>query len=526
MKMCWLKTLGIVLGTSVLAGLSVAALPQEAQIKVDRGGLGSNVTVKYKGKTISLMELRVNGKSMGTREVNGKLESGEASFSMDLEALVEGENLIEVRLFDKAGTLIGAESTRITVDKLVDGPVKIDGLKNGQTVQGFVDIKLGFKRAMGNVYVSFFVNGEFKTLRNVPPFSYMWDTAGQANGWYELEAWVVDDRNQTMKTNKIRVFVNNPGGRTERVVQTIPPVTKPVAKPVTKPVTKPVVNTVPVTKPVVNTIPVTKPVATTKPVVATRPVTKPVTQPKTTTIPAENRVVKPVMALNAPATPVKATPLELTPTTSPVRGNTGAMVGTKALKPEAGQVAGQRNLTPTGSRVVPVKTVATPVKTVVAPVKTVAQITPKIKPTISTVKTATSTLPNLSVQFGSRMPNIGQFTILLNNQIVNFDVMPRVVEGIPLTPFRHLFEQAGGKVSWQEFEKVMTATGLGREIWVKVGDKLAKVNGKSITLEMKPFLEKGRTIVPLSFVSETLNVNVQYDPNTGHVLITESKKGK
>jgi hypothetical protein len=37
-------------------------------------------------------------------------------------------------------------------------------------------------------------------------------------------------------------------------------------------------------------------------------------------------------------------------------------------------------------------------------------------------------------------------------------------------------------------------------------------------------LERGRTIVPLSFIRDSLNVEVEYDPSTGHVLITTKKK--
>lgn len=514
---------------AVLSGLSFAAMPQEAQIQVDRGGIGNGVTVKYKGRTIALMELRVNGRSMGTRDLGARAESGEASFTIDLETLVEGENTIEVRLFDKDGKLIGAEQTKVTVDKVFDGPVKLENLRNGQTVQGFVDLKLGFKRDLGNVYVSFFINGEFKSLRNTPPYNFLWDTQTQPNGWYELEAWVVDDRNQTMKTNKLRVFVNNPGGRTNRVTnpptppnstpQASPtqPATAPTAQPASKTVSAPAVK--PPAKPAVK--PVVKPVTPTK--VQSTPA--PQGQPKATTtppsrptprIPAENRTIKPVVAPVAAPAPVNP-PVNLDPSVAPISGKVTAPVGTKALAPAAGIATGQRNLTPTGSRVVAPK--APPV----AP-RTVAKVGPQVKPNLSTLTAPSATLPLVAVQRGTKLPNLANMTILLNNQIVNFDVAPRVTEGVPLTPFRHLFEHAGGKVDWEQFEKVMTANGLGKEIWVKIGDRVARVNGKEFTLEIVPFLERGRTIVPLSFVKDSLDVDVQFDPNTGHVLITAKPK--
>jgi len=148
------------------------------------------------------------------------------------------------------------------------------------------------------------------------------------------------------------------------------------------------------------------------------------------------------------------------------------------------------------------------------------------KPAISTgAATTTAThLSMLSISYGSRLPNIGNYTILLNNSIVPFDVLPKVVNGVPLTPFRHLFEQAGGKVKWEHASKTVLANGMGFDLSMKIGNPFALVNDEKIRMEMAPFIEKGRTVVPLSFIHDSLNVNVDYDPNTGHVLITTPGK--
>jgi len=55
------------------------------------------------------------------------------------------------------------------------------------------------------------------------------------------------------------------------------------------------------------------------------------------------------------------------------------------------------------------------------------------------------------------------------------------------------------------------------------GNKDAKVDGKNVEMEVTPFIDHGRTIVPLSFIQETLNLNIEFDPATGHVLITPIK---
>ena len=98
--------------------------------------------------------------------------------------------------------------------------------------------------------------------------------------------------------------------------------------------------------------------------------------------------------------------------------------------------------------------------------------------------------------------------------------------GVPFTPFRHLFEAAGGKVDWDHIAKVVNAVGQSGEVWLKIGNMYAKVNGKSVQLESAPFIKQGRTIVPLSFMRDALEVDVEFDTATGHVLITQPSAKK
>jgi hypothetical protein len=42
-------------------------------------------------------------------------------------------------------------------------------------------------------------------------------------------------------------------------------------------------------------------------------------------------------------------------------------------------------------------------------------------------------------------------------------------------------------------------------------------------MEAIPYLERGRTIIPVSFLRDALKVEVEYDKATNHVLITTKK---
>lgn len=475
MKNFWTK----MCATAGLMAACVAAnaFLYDATILIDRALNSPTLTIRYTGASATLAELRLNGVSVGTRSLNGSKTSGETNFTVDLSSLAIGDNQVEIRLFDKGGKVVGTERTTITADDGSQAPVFVSAPKMGGTVQGPVEIKVGFGRAMRNSYVSFFIDNQFKSMTNLPPYSYLWDTQREANGWHDLEAWVVDDNSNTLKTRKIRVFVNNPGGQTVRK---------------TDDAVKPVENTV---KPLAGTAAGVK---ATEDVVTTATEVKPVvTAPKVEGRTSENPVVV----------------------------QTAGPAGAKAVNPEASVAAGAKNLTPTGQRIV--ETTIPKVETKLPVQTTIPKVATKLPvqaPTTSVMNSVKSGMSMLSVTKGARVPNIGAYSILMNSQYVEFDVQPRVENGIPLTPFRHLLEAADGKVTWEHLEKVVRAQAEGREIIVRIGDKIASINSLPVEMELAAFIERGRTIVPLSFIKDTLDVSIEFDAKTGHVLITAAKK--
>lgn len=129
----------------------------------------------------------------------------------------------------------------------------------------------------------------------------------------------------------------------------------------------------------------------------------------------------------------------------------------------------------------------------------------------------------ITVEYGTRLPIHSTYSIVYNGNPLTFDVAPSVVQGVPVTPFRHLIEHAGGDVKWEPADHEVEATTDGKTIWLKIGDKVARIDSLAVQLELAPFLQGGRTIVPLSFIKKALNVDIDYDKVTGHVLITPKK---
>ena len=111
-----------------------------------------------------------------------------------------------------------------------------------------------------------------------------------------------------------------------------------------------------------------------------------------------------------------------------------------------------------------------------------------------------------------------------NNTPVDFDVPTRMESGIPLTPFRQIFEYTGGSIDWNDATQTVHATNSLSDILFKIGAANAQVNQKTVTMERRASVDHGRAIVPISFIRDSMNVTVHYDEKTGHLLIESKPK--
>lgn len=416
--------------------------PQD--IKILKSADEPRVMVQYSGARAARMEIRINGVFAGQRVLDASRGSGEAAFALDVGLLREGENSIEAILFNAKGEVVGRERLVLQAEKASEA-VYIALPKQNETVRGTVEIRVGFGKQMQDAFVSFFVDGQFRSMKNFPPYSYIWDTRKETNGWHELEAWVYDRSQTTMKSQKTRVFVDNPGGRTERV-------TNPPADPTAPPVKSGV-----------------------EPGAGLKTLTGGIEGVKGAVQPIELRGLSDP-GLSAPVSPTQ---------------------GLKARDTLYAEASGIRVTDPK------------------APVGVVAPVEGTKPPEVNVDSNV------VPVVVGTRLPD-GVYTITYAGEVVRFDVEPFVEAGVPLTPLRHLFEHAGAEVSWLHGEKVATAKGEGvPEVWVKIGDLIARIDGRAVQLERPAFIKRGRTIIPLSFIRDALDVEVNYDRSTGHVLITK-----
>ncbi|OPZ94418.1 MAG: Internalin-A precursor [Firmicutes bacterium ADurb.Bin419] len=101
----------------------------------------------------------------------------------------------------------------------------------------------------------------------------------------------------------------------------------------------------------------------------------------------------------------------------------------------------------------------------------------------------------------------------LNNKKTNMDVVPIIKGGRTFLPVKYVAESLGANVEWEPVERKITVT-LGKDILEMVLDKeMAYVNGQEKKIDVPPFVENGRTLVPLRFLSETFGCTVDWDPD-------------
>lgn len=113
--------------------------------------------------------------------------------------------------------------------------------------------------------------------------------------------------------------------------------------------------------------------------------------------------------------------------------------------------------------------------------------------------------------------------VIVDGQPVFFDQPPVTIGGRVLVPLRGVFEQLGAFVDWDRATNTVTAVRAGTQIQLRIGSRQAVVNGAPVFLDTPPMVVRGRTLVPLRFISEALGARVDWDPGARTVFISSGQ---
>ncbi|MFP4248483.1 MAG: Ig-like domain-containing protein [Armatimonadota bacterium] len=115
-----------------------------------------------------------------------------------------------------------------------------------------------------------------------------------------------------------------------------------------------------------------------------------------------------------------------------------------------------------------------------------------------------------------------QVQVLFDSETLDLLAAPEFAEGISMAPLREIFEHSDGKLYWYPIEKRVEAEGPGTSMSLTIGDARVRVNDETRTLEIAPYIKQGRTMVPLQFLADTLDITVTLNPDSGQIRLTSN----
>ncbi len=102
------------------------------------------------------------------------------------------------------------------------------------------------------------------------------------------------------------------------------------------------------------------------------------------------------------------------------------------------------------------------------------------------------------------------------------DTKPFIEEGRTLVPMRAIFDALGASVEWDDATKTVTSTSNNGRVEMQIGSDIVKINGNEVKIDVPAKIVNERTVVPVRVVSEGLNCKVDWSQETMTVTITSA----
>jgi len=123
-------------------------------------------------------------------------------------------------------------------------------------------------------------------------------------------------------------------------------------------------------------------------------------------------------------------------------------------------------------------------------------------------------LTNAYEQIGDK-----SFKMFINGK--PFQTTPTFQKGRTLVPFRSISETMNAEVKWNDKEQSVSMKRGANSVKLYIGKTIAYVNNKAVKLDAPAQIAKGKTIVPLRFISEALDAQVKWEPTVQMVYIVD-----
>ena len=511
---------------------------------------------------IIAIELFIDGAKAATKTLDAPETRGVVSFLVDAGQIPAGTHSIVVRVTG-ADQEVSSAKSRFTFNGMDPGAVplaapSLGGLNvtpadpalssglpptlrlvspspNGR-VQGTVTLRVQASDPSGKApYVSLFIDKAFKKLSNFAPYEFEWDTTATTNGYHTIEAYGYNDTpNAVGHAKTLRLYVNNPGGETgiRHDLLDAPKAAAPKAIRAVRPLpAAPKKRLAPAQMASLTPHP-TSPEAIVRQLAAGAGGLHFGGLDFATELSTPFAAPKPTMLAQAASAAPQATHVR---PFKPLHMADKTVVAHPASDLEAQALVAETPARSLGKKVrLPqLASIRLPGNDLTSPFVALPHALPLAAPTVvkSAVRPALEAAPkrhtlrvHLPVGVMSELlRSAGQKTILFDHATVTMDRPLTAQNSVLFGPLRQIFEQGGGTLTWESRTGTVRAKSATKDILLTLGDNHAQVNAKQVTLDGKPFLLLGRTMVPVSFFAAALDANVQFDAATGHLLVTSRK---
>jgi len=546
---------GTILGAAREIGALTILSPDENSLV---GGLVP-VTVSFDTESdvkVTHFQVFVDGRLHMTKALDSPMTDGTVTLRLDTQRYSSNQHTVAIRMLS-GETPLRTVTLPVYIENgstdVVAPLAAILSPHSGATVSDKVEITLSaYDNSGHSPIISLFIDKTLKLIKDHQPYSYVWDTTEYANGEHVIEVRAEDTFGNRSFARSVQVVVNNPMGLTRMRTDGVQ--TKPAAVDRNRPLPKSVLAN-PAREPMMVarameserytemssgqrllTPPDTEQVRAGVPL----PIVPEMAEPSgrmsiaaTVAVDVAPRLSEPPSGLPASAATMRMAWPAPHMVEKPFRAGQPSPSGSKTLEPR-GMAAPSKPVSPrplTLARLPEVGGPAVPQGKlpallpgrpgqihVIQPGETLNEIAHSFGVSQKVLMQANRLKKN-GLKAGKELFIPPSVQVVFDNQRINFDVLPRVQNGKPIMPFRQIFEHTGGILYWYATAKTVRAINDSREIEIQIGSTRTLVNNEPIDLEMPAFIESGRTMVPLTFVHDALEVNVRYNPSTGKIFL-------
>lgn len=109
--------------------------------------------------------------------------------------------------------------------------------------------------------------------------------------------------------------------------------------------------------------------------------------------------------------------------------------------------------------------------------------------------------------------------VAIDGEYVEFDVQPQLISDRTMVPLRAIFEALGAEVDWDESTQTVIAMKDDITVTATIGNTKMYIDDEERIMDVAPMLLNGRTLVPVRFVAEAFECDVDWDGEYSIVYI-------